>query len=393
MGRGFAIDQLLAFDNGVRDRFGVIGREGILKTQLKWDWLIGETVRLIPELERDYTTIDTPAGFLEQINLGNFIDTLPQTYQDRIDAYFPMPEALYRTLKSFQQDALQYDPVGVNKILHESISFLSREVLVTIEALKHLFLQVIDRKEIIEKSVKWRRENPCHKHASSISGLLEDWEKELEQGDKGYGFEMLVRHLAWHVLMSRVWLIGRVGDGADVAQFEHNILLRLLHSYLMQMQDGSNLSGARLFARLERLGVSTSIKPKKRWLERPNLYKGGSGRELLDEDLAEFLVTGFVANKVRRPLIVITCDWKKQRERLKAIIRGVKYVNGILEGMHARKELAITVPAQIPIVPGVMVLVDKDRKKPSEAIDVQKLIYEVESENETASSEVAVIEQ
>ncbi len=329
--------------------------------------------------------IDTPAGFLEQIHLGNLIDTLPQTYQDRIDACFPMPQALYRTLKSFQQDALQCDAVGVNKILHESISFLSREILVTMEALKHLFLQVIDRKEIITRSVKWRRENPCHKHASSILGLLEDWEKELEQGDKGYGFEMLVKHLAWHVLMSRVWLIGRVGEGLDVEQFEHNILLRLLHSYLMQMQDGSNLSGARLFARLERLGVSTSIKPKKQWLARPNLYKGGAGRELLDGDLAEFLVTGFVAKKVRHSLIVITCDWKKQKERLKAIIRGVKYVNGMLEGMHARKELAIIVPAHIPIVPGVMILVDKDRKKPSEAIEVQKLVQEVEAEDEISS--------
>lgn len=380
--RGFTIDQLLAFDNGVRDRFGVIGREGIFKTQLKWDWLISETVRLIPELERNYTTIDTPAGFLEQIHLGNLIDTLPQAYQDRIDAYFPMPQALYRTLKSFQQDALQCDAVSINKILHESISFPSREILVTMEALRHLFFQVIDRKEIIARSVKWRRENPSHKHASSISGLLEDWEKELEQGDKGYGFEMLVKHLAWHVLMSRVWLIGRVGEGADVEQFEHNILLRLLHSYLMQMQDGSNLSGARLFARLERLEVSSSTKPKKRWLERPNLYKGGAGRELLDGDLAEFLVTGFVVKKVRHPLIVITCDWRKQKERLKAIIRGVKYVNGILEGMHARKELEITIPTHIPVVPGVMILVDKDRKNLSEVIDVQKLIKEVEAENE-----------
>ncbi len=362
----------------MRDRFGVIGGDGILETQRKWDWLIGETIGLIPELERDYTTIDTPAGFLEQIHLGNLIDTLPQTYQDRIDAYFPMPQALYRTLKSFQQDALQCDPVGVKKILHESTSFLSREVLVTMEALRHLFFQVIDRKEIIEKSVKWRRENPCHTHALSISGLLEDWEKELEQGDKGYGFEMLVKHLAWHVLMSRVWLIGRVGESADVEQFEHNILLRLVHSYLMQMQDGSNLSGARLFAGLERLEVSSSTKPKKRWLERPNLYKGGTSRELLDGDLAEFLVTGFVAQKVRHPLIVITCDWRKQKERLKAIIRGVKYINGILEGMHARNELAITVPTHIPVVPGVMILVDKDRKKTSEAIDVQKLIQEVE---------------
>ncbi len=363
----------------------MIGREGILKTQLKWDWLISESDRLIPEFRGDHTTVDTPAGFLEQIHLGNLIDTFPQTYQDRIDAYFPMPQALYRTLRSFQQDALQCDPTDVNKLLHESISFLSREILVTMEALKHLFLQVIDRKEIIAKSVKWRRENPCHKHALSISGLLEDWEKELEQGDKGFAFELLVKHLAWHVLMSRVWLVGRVGDGADVEQFEHNILLRLLHSYLMQMQDGSNLSGARLFARLERLGVSTSTKPKEQWLKRPNLYKGGAGRELLDGDLAEFLVTGFALKEVRRPLRVITCDWKKQKERLKAIIRGVKYVNGILEGMHKRKELAITVPERIPVVPGVMILVDKDRKKPSEVIDVQKLIQEVDAENKISA--------
>ncbi|MGE0670648.1 MAG: hypothetical protein AB7H48_04275 [Parachlamydiales bacterium] len=262
----------------------------------------------------------------------------------------------------------------------------------TMEALRHLFFQVIDRKEIIAKSTRWRLENPCHEHASSISGLLEDWEKELEQGDKGYGFEVLVKHLAWHVLMSRVWLIGHVGEGADVEQFEHNILLRLLHSYLMQMQDGSNLSGARLFARLERLGASGSSNPKKRWFERPNLYKGGVGRELLDGDLAEFLVTGFVVKKVRRPLIVITCDWRKQKERLKAIIRGVKYVNGILEVMHTRKELAITVPANIPVVPGIMILVDKDQKKSSEVINVQKLIEEVDAENRKAFPEVAVKE-
>lgn len=344
--------------------------------------MISESERLIPEIRGDYTTIDTPAGFLEQIHLGNLIDTLPQTYQDRIDAYFPMPQALCRTLRSFQQDASQCDPADVNKLLHESTEFISREILVTMEALKYLFFQVIDRKEIIAKSVKWRRENPCHKHALSISNMLEDWENGLEQGDKGFTFEMLVNHLAWHVLMSRVWLIGRVGDRGDVAQFEHNILLRLLHSYLMQMQDGSNLSGARLFARLERLGVSASTKSKKQWLARPNLYKGGAGRELLDGDLAEFLVTGFSLRGVRHPLRVITCDWKKQKERLKAIIRGVKYVNGILEGMHKRKELAITVPERIPIIPGVMILVDKHQKKPSEVIDVQKLIQEVESENE-----------
>lgn len=375
------MDWLLAFDNGVRDRFGVIGEEGILGTQTKWDWLISESGRLIPELKRNYTTIDTPAGFLEQIHLGNLIDRLPRECRDRIDAYFPMPQALYRTLKSFNQDALRCDPIGIKKILHESISFLSREILVTMEALRHLFFQIIDRKDIIERSVKWRRENPCHKHASSVSSLLEDWEKELEQGDKGHGFEMLVKHLAWHVLMSRVWLIGLVDESADVEQFEHNILLRLLHSYLMQMQDGSNLSGARLFARLERLGISASTKPKKQWLERPNLYKGGAGRELLDGDLAEFLVTGFVTQKVRHPLIVITCDWKRQKERLKAIIRGVKYVNGILDEMQKGKEVEIKTPERIPVVPGVMVLVHKDQKKPSELIDIQKLIEEVEAEN------------
>src|SRR5579872_1494637 len=127
--REIFVNELLAFDNGVRDRFGVIGKEGIFKTQLKWDWLIRESVRLMPAFRGTYTTIDTPAGFLEQIHLGNLIDTLPQKHLERMDAYFPRPQDLYRTLASFHQEALQCDPIGATKILEESVLFLSREIL------------------------------------------------------------------------------------------------------------------------------------------------------------------------------------------------------------------------------------------------------------------------
>jgi len=211
---------------------------------------------------------------------------------------------------------------------------------------------------------------------------LEDWEKELEQGDKSYAFENFVKHLAWHVLMSRSWLVGHIGEGGDIEQFEHKIALRLLNTYLMQMQDGSNLSGARVFARLERLCIFSDTKPKTPWQQRPNFYKGGSGRELLDGDLAEFLVTGFVCEKKRRSLTVITCDWKNQKGRLKAVIRGVKYVNELLHDLEQKKEMIPPIPERIPIVPGAMILVDKDRKKTSELIDVRKLLDEVDAEIE-----------
>ena len=143
--------KLVALDTGIKGRFAIIGEEGLEKTREKWDWLVVECDRLIPGFEGDYTTIDTPFGFLEQIYLGKLIKDLPQEHKDRIAEYFPKPEVLFHVLERFQGLALQ-DLTNADKALDEAIHFLSREVLVTMDALKHLFLQIVDRKKLIKKS-------------------------------------------------------------------------------------------------------------------------------------------------------------------------------------------------------------------------------------------------
>ncbi len=281
----------------------------------------------------------------------------------------------------------------VDEAFDKAIHFLSRELLVTMDALRHLFLQVVDRKELIEKSVAWLEEHTCHPDASSVSSMLEGWKVQLEQGDKGHGFEILVRHLAWHVLMCHEWLIKANLENIPfsvICQFEHEIAIRILHSYLMQMEDGANLSGARLFSRLERLGGPNGFpKSKKEWDSRPNPFNK-KDRELLDGDLAEFLVTGYVYNGERHSLTVITCDRKKIRERLKAIIRGINYINTVLDGMKQRGESPRRVPDRIPIHPGIMIVVDQDCKDPTEKIDVQQLIDEIDAENVVNPTELPI---
>lgn len=384
--------RLVAMDTGIKERFAIIGNEGLYKAQKKWDWLIGECCQLIPGFRGDYTTIDSPFGFLEQIYLGKLIKDLPQEHKDRITAYFPMPEVLFFALERFRKLAL-CNSADTHRALHKGIYFLSREILVTMEALRHFFLQVVDRKYLIERSVAWRKEHSCHSHASSVSGMLEDWEMFLEGGDKGQGFEILVKHLAWHVLTSHEWLIGANLENisfSDVCHFEQQIALRILNTYIMQMEDGANLSGARLFSRLERLGTPSRIpQSKKEWDSRLNPFNK-KDRDLLDGDLAEFLVTGFMCNGSRHSLIGITCDRKKLRERLRAIIRGVKYVNTLLDDLERRRELLHRVPSRIAIHPGIMIVVDQDCKEPTEKIDVQKLIDEIDVENAVNPTELPI---
>jgi hypothetical protein len=384
--------KLIALDNGIKERFAIIGDEGLDKSSKKWSWLVGECSGLIPGFEGEYTTIDSPFGFLEQIYLGKLIKDLPPKHKALIAEYFPKPEVLFHVLERFQGSALK-DLTNADKVLDEAVHFLSREVLVTMDALKHLFLQIVDRKKLIKKSVAWSKEHSCHPHASSVSTKLKDREMLLRKGDKGFGFEMLVRHLAWHVLMSHEWLMNANLENVPfpaVCQFEQDIALRILYSYLMQMEEGANLSAARLFSRLERLrGPNGFPQSKEEWSLRPNPFRW-KDRDLLDGDLAEFLVTGFMYKGKRHPLIGLTCDRQKLRERLTAIIRGIKYVNKLLDGMEQKGESPHRVPARIPICPGIMIVVDQYREKPTEKVDVQQLIEEIDAENTVNPPELQI---
>lgn len=232
---------LLAFDTGVKTRFAIIGDEGLDEAQERWNWLVGECDRLIPGFSGDYTTVDSPFGFLEQIYLGKLIQDLQQERKDRMVGYFPKPEVLFHVLDRFYKEASQSNSVDSGGVLGGVVDFLTREILVTMDALQYFFLDIVDRKELIEKSIAWREEHRCHSHAISVCGMLEDWEKALREGDKGAGFQILVRHLAWHVLMSHEWLINTGLENvpyATICQFEQNIALRLLYSYLCKSKGG-----------------------------------------------------------------------------------------------------------------------------------------------------------
>ncbi len=96
----------------------------------------------------------------------------------------------------------------------------------------------------------------------------------------------------------------------------------------------------------------------------------------MDSDLSEFLVTGYVQDKQRHPLVVITCDRKKQKERLQAIIRGVKFVNKTLGDLDSRGGFDYKIPDLISINPGILIVVDQDCQKLGEKIDVRQLIID-----------------
>ncbi len=122
---------------------------------------------------------------------------------------------------------------------------------------------------------------------------------------------------------------------------------------------------------------------------RLNLFKE-KDRELLDGDLTEFLVTGYMYREERHSLIGLTCDGKKLRERLKATIRGVRYVNKILGDRERKVELPFRTPDRIPIHPGIMIVVDQHRKNPTEKIDVRQLIAEIDAENDGNPTELSI---
>ena len=364
---------LLALDNGVKSRFATIDEADKEDTEKKWNWLVSEVIQLIPGFEGDHKIIDSPIANLELIGLGSFIKNLSQQEKDRIQGYFPNPEAFLYMMRGFR--GMPIDPVKENKC----IEFLSREISVVADALKYLMYHSLDRKELIEKSTAWQKKYSCHRHASIISRELEAWERALEEGDKGLAFEILVRNLAWNILMRHEWVMDASkgsDDFKEVCQYEKDIVLRLIYFYLMQMEDGANLSGAYLFSRLERLGGMSgkSCESKKEWDYRPSLFK--KDKELLDSDLSEFLVTGYVQDKQRHPLVVITCDRKKQKERLQAIIRGVKFVNKTLGDLDSRGGFDYKIPDLISINPGILIVVDQDCQKLGEKIDVRQLIID-----------------
>ena len=364
--------RLLGFDNGVKGRFAVIVDGDETEARRKWNWLVDECTQLIPGLEGDYKTFDSPVAILEQINLGSFIKDLPQQQKDCIAGYFPCPEVLFHVMQEYRGKE------------GKAIDYLDREISVIMDALKYLFFNLVDRSDLIKRAVAWRKEYPCHSNASNIPSALKNWEQALKEGgDKGGAFETLTRNLAWHILMSHEWLVAASWENVSfpvICQFEHDIVLRLLHSYLMQIEDGANLSGAHLFSRLERLKLNGKFPQSKKELEhRPRLFK--KDKELLDSDLSEFLVTGYWLDKQRHSVVVITCDRKKQKERLEVNIRGIKQVNKLLDDRDLKGGSIHKTPARIPIHPGVLVVVDQNSKKPTEKIDVQELMADLEAEN------------
>ena len=353
--------QLIFLDNGVKRRYACVQTfDNADEVRKKWDLLIATIEQLIPSFEGDYESIDIPISRLEYINQGDLTKRLLKEKKKEFCDFFPAPKSLLSILSSNNQEDLINQ---IDKVIEKAALDL-----------KEFFIESLDCDCLIKWCRKGRETFPCHENASCIVNELKNWEEALSEGKQAYAFQELIRDLAWDSLFRHEWLIPKSPDEwernqsslqltiQELCEKEKNIAIRLFKSYLNQKIDGCNLSSAALLSRLMRIGAFDKHPDTVRGLtSQPLLYERNG--EMSDVNFIDYLCTGYVFKDEKRPVIVVSNDFKNQEQRLQYFIHGLREINKFLH-----KDQSIT------FCPGILVLINQDDPSYYKKVMVENLM-------------------
>jgi hypothetical protein len=290
----------------------------------KFDQTMGNIEKKLPGFENDYEYIEMPLSLLEYIGIGKLLAKFSEKERIELESCFLSLDSLNDVMSDAQNDIRRVEILDdcIQSIFHRLVRF---------------FMCNVDPIVLVLKLDEKLNEYPLYKNVIAMRDCFDEWKSCLSNnGRNSPQFYLLCVHLAWNTM---------VRHKCKDKTVNRNFLRGLIIFCAAPEQSKCNLPGAALFA-----GLTGEI-----------LFRQYG--ELLDPNLIDLVCRGYFdihLNK-RVPVMVISTDLKKQKERLKNYITGVKDIN-------IRVDI-------ISFFPGYLILVDQSGlAKDVEVIDIAQMI-------------------
>lgn len=343
----------ILLDNSFKENYCIcpLGEESAVIQ--KFDKVIKNIRIKLPDFEGDYFSVYNSLNVFESIDSDSFNKILVTQRENELKNLFSPPI----------QFSISIDDLA-NNASHISSEQKTLEVRKISEAIEYSYnnfyflykneLPIEYLKNMINEKLKLH----VHAHVAFLREELKNAYDDLNnKGIDSDFFKNLCSLLAWNLLLkfrknAEDWICNVKKE--ELFNAKKIILQRLIAYYYNNNPNQTKAAGSILLTKYADLGNNNDS----------SAY-GSTKRQLLDPYITEHAVSGFfddITDSIK-PVIALTCD-KEQLSRLKRYIKGRKSIN---------KEFEKNGMPQLPIVPGIMVLIDRKNHE-VEVIHIQDCI-------------------